>query len=135
MTTLALDIMSRIPRTEAKQATGVEEEACTIICSPLPGDDKDAPEKACQQICKEGNVVTKIAEWTQDKAGKIMNHRIVKSTQPYTRSDSKVGLWAGLKTAENRFLKRGLYSSILAPFSRIDFWQLSIPPKGRLLNH
>ncbi|HSX37794.1 MAG TPA: glycosyltransferase family 25 protein, partial [Chlamydiales bacterium] len=29
--------------------------------------------------------------------------------------------WAGLKAAENRCLKRGLYSSILAPFSRIDF--------------
>ncbi|HSX37324.1 MAG TPA: hypothetical protein VLE95_00660, partial [Chlamydiales bacterium] len=47
----------------------------------------------------------------------------------------KVALWAGLKAAENRFLKRGLYSSILAPFSRIDFRQLSIPPKGQLLHH
>ncbi|HSX38140.1 MAG TPA: glycosyltransferase family 9 protein [Chlamydiales bacterium] len=39
----------------------------------------------------------------------------------YTQSDSKVGLWAGLKAAENRFLNRGLYSSIPAPCSRIDF--------------
>ncbi|HSX38556.1 MAG TPA: methyltransferase domain-containing protein [Chlamydiales bacterium] len=40
-----------------------------------------------------------------------------------------------VQSAENRFLKRGLVLKNTTPFSRIDFRQLSIPPKGQLLNH
>jgi len=41
---------------------------------------------------------------------------------------------AGYKSAKNRLSKRGLYWLDTNPFATIDFWQLSIPPSGQLLN-
>ncbi|HSX37257.1 MAG TPA: methyltransferase domain-containing protein [Chlamydiales bacterium] len=40
-----------------------------------------------------------------------------------------------VQSAENRFLNRGLVLKNTTPCSRIDFRQLSIPPKSQLLDH
>lgn len=45
-----------------EEVSKVEKEICQIICKPLPGEEKDAPEQVCNEVCKRGNVITRVTQ-------------------------------------------------------------------------
>jgi len=67
VTALVLNALSNLPLASA--ATPIEKEVCELICSPLPGNSKDTPEKVCQEICKQGGTITRMREYVQGKIG------------------------------------------------------------------
>lgn len=67
ITMLALNAISNLPGAQAREAPNVEKEACEIICDPI-AEGKDHPaEKTCQEICKQGDVITKTRQWVGEK--------------------------------------------------------------------
>ncbi len=53
----------------------------------------------------------------------------------YTVRNSRIGYWTGSKRQKSILTKGDCIDLILPPFVRIDFWQLSIPPRGEISNH
>ncbi len=72
-TAFIVNAVANIPLTAARDTSGIAQEICKIICTPLPGDQKDAPESICQEICKLGDTVTKIREIIDGKVGPWMD--------------------------------------------------------------
>lgn len=65
ITVLALHVISKLPGAQAIDASNVEQEVCEVICSPLPGEKEDIPERVCQETCKQGAKTIRSKTYTE----------------------------------------------------------------------